>query len=718
MHRQLVLFWCLLTAGMVETMWGQEVTTAVQDTAQALQTDTLREVVVKGQSVYIDAGGYLVSIASLPQVQHLSLTETLAFLSGMRVEDNGLSVFGQGVARVTVDGREVQKTGQELMDYLASFGTRSIQSVRVETHGGASLSGRQMGQAILHITTRRMENGGRLTVTASGQPLGQSHNLAAPTVNVQQRVGPWSLYAVGSYIRSWVTQQCLQENAFTASTLSTTSDAERHMRVQTFSSTLGVGYKLSDSETITLEGSLRQGGSVGHENTCIETQYGTLPPASYTDRMDMDNDDKNWYVGADYVRRWATGQLTALANWRQQNVNDCQDRQRDDAGAPWMNHLSTDSRYTLLLTKVDAKQQLHAKGGTLSGGLSWVKWNNRYDTSSQLTADDKTATTAYGNADERFEYDERTAAAYADWTTTWGRFTPALGLRYELTRLEPVSSLADNPAPVSHHHQLLPTASLSYLLNAEAGHQASLSYARSSELPHMSMLNPAITWESEYSYRTGNPWLNPCHGDRLSAKLTLWRSHSLTLSYRHGESHARVQQKVPDADVYYTSFADGATNHSIGIGLYSTKMFGQTLMLNGGLTYGYGGWHRDGRSVHSHSLMANVQASCQLPWHLRGQLSGFYLSPSRTLTGKMAGLLNLNVSLSRAFLDDKLSVSVSGRYTPDRTDHINTDGVTATMRTKAHRWGVGVTLRYQLDWGNKTIRILQTTSEGKEQLRM
>ena len=81
-------------------------------------------------------------------------------------------------------------------------------------------------------------------------------------------------------------------------------------------------------------------------------------------------------------------------------------------------------------------------------------------------------------------------------------------------------------------------------------------YLRGLTTPSMSMLNPAVLWDSEYSYSVANPYLKPVVFDRLGATLTLFGRLSLDVSWEQQPLFGSHVYKEQDADVMYSSYDD------------------------------------------------------------------------------------------------------------------------------------------------------------------
>ena len=102
----------LLLVVLLFPSYGYGNTSVRPDTIPIVKTDSLREVVVRGNLLKYDAEGYRVNLSAIPQIKSLNLMEALAFLPGMEVDGTRISVFNKAVARVYVNRRRVRLTGE------------------------------------------------------------------------------------------------------------------------------------------------------------------------------------------------------------------------------------------------------------------------------------------------------------------------------------------------------------------------------------------------------------------------------------------------------------------------------------------------------------------------------------------------------------------------------------------------------------------------------
>ena len=141
-------------------MEAKQAAPIVTDTIPIHKSDTLQEVVVKAEKIRHDAEGYRVNIATIPQLQTMDLAQIMNYLPGLVVENNQMSVYGNGVAEVYINNKKVGLSGEQLQHYLRAIDGKNVRSIQVITSSGAEMGAQRGGMAVLKILTKRIENGG------------------------------------------------------------------------------------------------------------------------------------------------------------------------------------------------------------------------------------------------------------------------------------------------------------------------------------------------------------------------------------------------------------------------------------------------------------------------------------------------------------------------------------------------------------------------------
>ena len=349
-------------------------------------------------------------------------------------------------------------------------------------------------------------------------------------------------------------------------------------------------------------------------------------------------------------------------------------------------------------------------------GGSYATWNNTINSDFSLTENGQLS--PYGNYMDRYRYREQTAAAYASWDWQRGAFSSSLGLRYEHKVIDPHSEYTPEKSYKSIYNELFPTLRLNYVINAKKGHSLRLSANRKYNVPQMMQMNPYVRWEGEYAYSMGNPYLVPAMGNRFSAILTMWNRFSLTANYINEDNFEVIYEKEADRDIYFSTTRNGANRRGWELMFSGMQPIGKRGVLNVNATKQLRTITYQGNKTRVNGWRANASFSYRLPLDLNLSLSANYSSPMKRLNRTEKERYGGSIGLSRSFLDNRLNIQASYRYSPNTTYTVQPEGVSSSSKTNvsAHRFSVSA--RYMLRWGNKRAKINKANHGNSETSRM
>lgn len=169
--------------------------------------------------------------------------------------------------------------------------------------------------------------------------------------------------------------------------------------------------------------------------------------------------------------------------------------------------------------------------------------------------------TGYDN--NLFGYTEDVYAAYANYHASWHRLSLQLGLRLEYTMAASRTEKSGLPA-MRRYTDVFPVLLLEYVLDAQSKHQLQLSYGRRIDRPGYRELNPFPLPQDQYTFMTGNAWLQPSRSG--NAELTYQLKHMLSV----GLSYSYITDNmgtviVPEAGRFYLQAANIGSLHQLGL---------------------------------------------------------------------------------------------------------------------------------------------------------
>lgn len=269
-----------------------------------------------------------------------------------------------------------------------------------------------------------------------------------------------------------------------------------------------------------------------------------------------------------------------------------------------------------------------------------------------------------------FNYDEAVYAAYINYNRKLNdKFSLSAGLRTEVTDalgvLEPFDeALAEDPVELNYT-SLFPSAGLSW--QANPANTFNLNIGRRINRPDYNVLNPFNNRISELSYEKGNPRLNPEIVNNVELGWTLKYMYNFKIAY--SKTDDQITRLIgPDpidpraGFITWENLAEQTViSANISAPLQLAKKWSLYLNLNGShidnqADYGDGGTV----DVQAFSYNVYMQNTIDLPWKIKGEISGYYAGP-----GVWGGVFeydpswSLNFGLQRKFLNDKMNVRLS-----------------------------------------------------------
>jgi hypothetical protein len=159
------------------------------------------------------------------------------------------------------------------------------------------------------------------------------------------------------------------------------------------------------------------------------------------------------------------------------------------------------------------------------GKISFTKTRNYlkyYDLSSGVSVPEN-------NQNNNFEFTENTQALFFSAEKKINeKWNLQLGLRMENTQTEG-NSLTINKIDKNNYIQFFPTAYITCTPNEN--HSFSLNYGKRISRPRFSMLNPFRSYYTPYSYFEGNPFLRPSNMHNVELGYTLQGNFNISASY-------------------------------------------------------------------------------------------------------------------------------------------------------------------------------------------
>ena len=647
----------------------------------------LGEVVVKGarptyklttEGIKTDVDGTLLSKVG-------TATEVLGNLPGVQKKADGIEVFGKGTPVIYINGREMRNKSE--LDRLKSD---EIESVELITNPGAKYKADV--ESVILIKTKRPQGEGFSFDAEANYYQGKNMDIATG-INWNYRKGGMDVFGAVWYNDDrWENNDLIKFDVQADTVWLLDQHLKDKSHSQSLYSSVGVNYVLGDNHSMgvrydtkwyfknkthgtMIADVMADGQFYDHvENTADYHSTDNMPHtlnAYYNGRVGKTSID----VNLDYT----------FSKSRKHQLNDEVSQERDSRIVT----ARSMARNRLLAGKLVLSWPV--LGGNLQAGteLSNTRRNDEYLNPEQVVPSSLT------------EQRERSYAFFAEYARPLSFGLLRLGLRNENVASD-YYSMGQRIAEQSRtYHHLFPNVGL----QVRAGKvQLMLNYSMKIQRPYYWQLTSSVTYGNRFTWESGNPALKPSINNQLGL-MVMWRWMSLMAEYKHVNDHIiNVVHEVPGSEAT-TLLTRENLDHS-------NKM---RLMLNFNPKFGIYepqlsvGMIKDWTKIPSPvgfispkrpvfliqfnnniKILPTLTANASLDVTTKGDIENMSLT--------RAGF-NLYLSLTKTFLNDRLTVKIAGRNLLDAQEHVVLRYGLRNMMQEKHRdlRELQVTVRYKFN---------------------
>ena len=219
--------------------------------------------------------------------------------------------------------------------------------------------------------------------------------------------------------------------------------------------------------------------------------------------------------------------------------------------------------------KLDYLNPLKA-GGKFETGLktSFVSTNNVADFSDVFN---NTYTPNY-EFSNNFKYDENINAAYVNYSRDFKKLSVQVGLRFENTNIKGYqlgNKIIKDSSFTRTYSSLFPTIYFSYKLDTTDTHQLALNFGRRIDRPDYQSLNPFTYPLDRFTYYAGNPFLQPTFSYNFEFSHTYKNFLTTTLEYSEA-NNLIFETNEQRGNIYYSRPGNFAKRTDYGISINGT----------------------------------------------------------------------------------------------------------------------------------------------------
>lgn len=592
-------------------------------------------------------------------------------------EDN-ITVNGSSSFQVLVDGKPNVMISSNPSEVFRSMPASSIKDIQVITNPGVKYDAEGVG-GVLNITTNRSQTGGSLsdldgynaTVGLNGSTRlenGYGYGLRTYVTGQNNKLTYSANLNLNRNISDGMemlnTQSMLDPSGNPLST--TTNSSKSGSKSLMGMASLDFGYEIDNLRLVSVSAGLMLMNSGSQAEQLAQMVFGTNS-ISYGSLLDSDMKMKSITASVDYQRSFENNPDRSLVFSYQLSSRplDSYSKTLFDADNGFAIDL-TDRYSKGLSNTVQNTFQIDYSDKwldriTFNAGAKYISRLNKSDQNQFYDVDGEWVRS--DEASELYRHDNNIAAGYLQIAYGAQSFSAKLGARYEHT-FQSISYADGKGNSLNvNYGDLVPAASLQY--NISMMQNIGLSYSMRIRRPGITFLDPYVDVSDPLTRTYGNP------------DLSTEKAHTINLVYNYFSNGLMLNFTIRDtycgngisSYTFYdeqgllnTTFGNILKSNTVGANIYANLNIGSKtrIMLNASLDYSV--LDNPLLSQHNEGLsgMAMVGLQQTLPWDLRLSLNVMGNTRTKTVDGWTSGMTMAMGSLTKSFLDDRLSVSVSG----------------------------------------------------------
>lgn len=479
-------------------------------------------VTVKGRVPVIErkADRLVFNVSSSVAASGGNAVDALRVAPGLQIQNDAISMIGKGASRVMVNGRIMQLSGTELVDFLNSISSDDIQKIEIISNPPAKYEAGGSGGLINIILKKGVRESWKNSTTYSFNKNAYSFSSLRNTFSYNKNKIRFNLGLNGSLgdLKETENVTTRYPSGPWKNLIDTRSPQDN------VSGRVSLDYDISDKNSIGVQymGSLR----AQHRDNVITTDVfdNSNVLLSKYDGIRLDERDIVSHV---YNVHFLSDLDTS---GRKISIDlDYFDFENVLKSDFYTDELSSNDEFIKLdqsalnfsdqfidnySAKVDVEHPLDLFNLSYGAKASFTKSVNKIESFNRITGENVFDPLL----SNEFEYDENVQAVYVNGAKEINdKLSLQLGLRLENTITRGYSATLDQTNK-NDYLKLFPTVYLSYA--ASQKHNFSVNYGRRIGRPWFRDLNPYRSFTNSFSYSEGNPFLQPSFNDNIDFYYT------------------------------------------------------------------------------------------------------------------------------------------------------------------------------------------------------
>ena len=584
-------------------------------------------------------------------------------------QDGNIQLNGKAGVKVMIDGKLTYLSGKELQTFLAGMSADNIKDLEIISNPSAKYDA-EGSAGIINLNLKKNSLTGFNGSIHGGYQYNELHGFTTGG-NLNYKKGKWSSTALLDVSRRTRLRTNTMDRAFKdEETITTLSQKGRdvftgfmpNLRLSTDyeispKHSLGVmaNFSYQYQQTNFDTDSYLRGGNPANDlyieaRNYIQKRFGNSTfNLHYTGKLDTIGSTLS--ADLDYANLLFKGQGDFLNYYQRADLSG--PRTLDQLGS------ENPSAYQIWSAKTDYARPV-LKTGKLELGAKASHVVSDNDLQFFFVRDN--AKIADPKRSSHFIYTENIYAAYANLSTTLSeRIQVQAGLRAEQTVAEG-HSVTLNDTRDRQYFGLFPSIFVQQKISSN--YQLNYNFSRRLDRPSYHNLNPFIFYLDPYSWAKGNPELKPQYTNSFQVTQTYKDAYTLILGYANT---AGFMAEIPEQNVqtktteFQTRNVDNFENVTANLILPIKISPKWEVSNNLSLEYQDYTIYLSGKNRQNKQMFFFAQSShnVQLPKNIRMELTAGYQGPSAYGLYKIEQNWWVDAGFKRAFLNDKLDLSVN-----------------------------------------------------------
>lgn len=644
-----------------------------------------------------------------------SVLDVLQTAPGVRIVDNAVLFKGGQKALVAINGKPVGAMNDEqLADLLKSYPSSMISQVELIPNPPARYDAGGAGGVINIILKKSKDEGFKANFIQTAS-VGQDYKFNS-SLNTNYRSGKFNVFANYSFAANKLPRLLDIDRNIDAAGQQTNIDVNYHsvstIRTHTFNT--GADYNLTPKQTlgVLFYGYSTQSGIDKSSMTYIRNN-GALD-SIITENSHVNRPIYNLNYNLNYRGSFGKDDRTTLSadvdysTYNRRSFEDVRNNFYRADSSQYRDPLyytdNSPSTIHIRSERVDFSQQL-TKNSSLSAGLKNSQVNSDNTISFAQQNDSTKNFLPIPSLSDHFIYIEQINAAYGSYDDKFGKSDLTLGLRVEQTHSHGISYHPDKNV-VSNYTDFFPTIQL--IQDIDKDNQLTIDFNRRIERPNYQDLNPFIGFISQYSYSTGNPFLNPNYTDTYEiSDFYKQKYHAALRMLVTTNFSSPVYEQNDSTKIVTTTYDNIGTRYAWEAEFYIPITLNNWWSMDADIDGAYERYVFNADSAHKTTFDFNVTLNQDftLPGGIKAQVNTRYQAPLYYGTKQYCESFVAAAALSKPILQNRgtIRLAVSDIFNSDLYKYTsNYQNIDLTGREKAGSrfFTVGFTYRF----GKQTVK--------------